>query len=387
MKLNRLVMIFSTVTFAGFAAYANQCKDIFFKDPFSKQVMQKNMSLALLNSVQNLTESTTGARIEKKWTLSTHNISMLIDQLGKDLYQDHVVISARDKVKLGTRNVTHTVYLDQFKLNLKESGFKIGPNFDLTEVTMKPRIRKYGTIPTDRSVSLDNVEFAEFTKDYSFVEFKFPDARFNGAVFKPRIYMADKYIQMFGTPEFVQNFDLIMKETKSLDINKSTPETVEAMLHFFLNGQQQGASFGKVAVNLYERISYAVDFNDNKSFSKFQIQMTLDKSISLLVYELGKTIEAYKPEHSVIEVKIPVEYAHVELLKDSSSKESDKMKKTLAAIPGYENFLKFVSSVQKAHLKNEYMEGVGKNGHGHRGYLRAIGDTDVSALSKIEDLK
>ena len=384
MKLLKLISTFSAVVLTGYAAQANQCKDIFFKDPFSKQVMQKNMGSALLDSVKNLTKSTTGARIEKKWTLGTNDISMLIDQLGKDLHNYQVSISARDKVKVGTRNVTHTIYLDQFKLNLKEFGFKIGADFNLTDVTMKPRIRKYGTISTDKSVSLDNIEFAAFTKDHSFVEFKFPDARFNRAVFKPRMYMADKYINMFGKPEFLQNFDLILRETMSLELNKATSDTVEAMLQFFLSGQQQGASFGKVAVNLYERISYAVDFLDHKLNSEFQIQMTLDKSISLFVYELGKTIEAYKPEHSVIEIKIPVEYANVKLTTDLPAKQAAKMEEKLSTIPGYETFLKFVNSVQKAHLKSEYMEGVGKNGHGHRGYLRAINDKLADKLSPSE---
>ncbi len=375
MKTWQLIYLFFGISIAGFSIQANQCKDIFFKDPFTKQTMQKNMIVALRDSVKNLSQSTTGARIEKKWTLPSHNITLLIDQLGQDLFHDQVAIKSRDKVRAGSKNVTHTIYLDQFKLNLKDSGFEIGTDFDLTEVTMKPRIRKYGTISSDKAVSLNHVEFAAFTQDYSFVEFKFPDARFNGAVFKPRMYMADKYINMFGTPEFISNFDLILRETRALEINKTTPETVEAMMRFFLNGQQQGASFGKVAVNLYERVSYAVDFTDMRHDSKFQIQMTLDKSISLLVYELGKTIEAYKPEHSVIEVKIPVEYANVQLAKtDGSAKDKAKVEKTLLSIPGYETFLKFVNSVQKSHLKEEYLEGVGKNGHGHRGYLRAIGD-------------
>lgn len=384
MKILKLISTFSAVIFTVHTAHANQCKDIFFKDPFSKQVMQKDMGSALLDSVKNLTKSTTGARIEKKWTLDTNDISILINQLDKELHQYQVSINARDKVKVGIRNVTHTIYLDQFKLNLKDFGFKIGADFDLTDVTMKPRIRKYGTISNEKSVSLNNIEFAAFTKDYSFVEFKFPDARFNGAVFKPRMYMADKYINMFGTPEFVKNFDLILKETMSLELNKATPDTVEAMLHFFLNGQKQGASFGKVAVNLYERISYAVDFLDHQLNSAFQIQMTLDKSISLLVYELGKTIEAYKPEHSVIEIKIPVEYANVKLPTDLPPKQAGKMEEKLSSIPGYETFLKFVNSVQKAHLKDEYMEGVGKNGHGHRGYLRTIEENRTDKVSTSE---
>lgn len=388
------VFLLTTLLFISLNSVAagQQCHQIFFRDPFQKQQMTPKMATALVDSVKNLAKSTTGARIEKKWTLITNKVSVLIDSLAKDLSRSNIMVSARDKVTPGTKNVTHTVYLDQFKLNLKETGLEISAEFDLTDVTMKPRIRKYGKIRNENAVAIENIEFADFTKDYSFVEFKFPDARFKGAVFKPRMYMADKYIALFGTPEFTKHFDSILRETKALELNKSTPDTVEAMMRFFMLGQQSGAKFGKVAVNLYERISYAVDFFDQTANSKFQIQMTLDKSISLLVYELGRTIQAYQPEHSVIEIKIPVEYANVKLpfdllpsmnklraLTGNETLEVQKMTDLLATIPGYETFLNFVSSVQKSHLKDEYMEGVGKNGHGHRGYLR---ETDKARAEK-----
>ena len=72
------------------------------------------------------------------------------------------------------------------------------------------------------------------------------------------------------------------------------------MLKFFQIGHQKNFSFAKIAVNLYERISYAIDFVDNSlNAAKFQIQITLDKSISLFIYELGRTVEAYQPDHTV----------------------------------------------------------------------------------------
>ena len=55
-------------------------------------------------------------------------------------------------------------------------------------------------------------------------------------------------------------------------------------------------------------------------------------------------------------MKTPVEYAKYSL------------NSNLSQIPGYLTFLKFISQVQQNHLP-EYMEGVGKNGHGHREFL------------------
>ncbi len=399
----RALFFLMILTFTA-PAIANQCSQIFFRDPFAKQEMSPGMASALKESVKSLFKSTTGARVEKKWTLLTSKVSLLIDGLGRDLAKFQVLISARDKVTAGFVNVTHTIYLDQYRINLKNSGFEMGEGVDLTDVTVKPRKRKYGTIATNRAVAIKNVVFAPFTKEYSFFEFKFPDARFNGAVFKPRMYIADKYLAMLGTAEFLKNYEVIVRETLALELNKSNPESVEAMLLVLKLGHHESATFREVAVNLYERISLAIDFFDTVKNAFFQVQITLDKSISLFVYEYGKTIQAYAPEDSVIEIKIPVEYAGIKLSSDATATEKEAVVSTtsksgnklgsnpgtnpgtisgslpgkpaensIGNIPGYETFLKFVNSVQSNHLKDKYMEGVGKNGHGHRGYLRAIG--------------
>lgn len=362
LKLILLLFIFAS---GAVQAKVLQCGSLFYSDPFVKQKMDAEMARAAAESVKNLKNSTTGARIENKWTLQQSQVKHLIEKLRHDLKAFNISIQARDAVTQDQKNVTQTVYLEQFKLNVKDSGLTIGPDFDLAEVTFKPRIRKYGTIDANQSVSLENIKFAEFTKDFSFVEFKFPDARFKGAVFKPRMYMSDKYIEMLGTEKFLQNYDEIELQTLALKLNQADVESAHAMLHFIKLGHLKKVSFAKVAVNLYERISLAINFVDQKlQNSVFQIQMTLDQSISLFVYELGRTIEAYEKDHTVIEVKTPVEQAKYTLTSD------------LSAIPGYKSLLEFLNVVQKSHLP-EYMEGVGKNGHGHRGYLLETNKTSA----------
>lgn len=373
-QLNKLIFTFLIAFSLATTAAANQCSSFFYSDPFIKQKMNPEMARSAAEAVKNLKENTTGARIENKWTLNRKDVESLIKNLKKELSQFNISIQARDPVKPGTKNVTLTVYLQQFKLNLKDSGLEVGTDFNLTKVTFKPRIRKYGTIATDKQVTLENIDFADFTKNFSFVEFKFPDARFKGAVFKPRMYMADQYIQMFGTPEFLKNYPQIMKNTLSLKLNAADQDSVKSMLHFFLLGHQQHFKFSKIATNLYERISLAINFIDhNINEAPFQIQMTLDKSISLFVYELGRTIEAYHKDHSVVEIKTPVEYAKYSLNSD------------LSQIPGYHIFLKFINDIRQHHLP-EYKEGVGKNGHGHLQFLKEVDNPSRTEKRQLPDV-
>lgn len=333
-----------------------RCADLFkTKDPFIKQVLSTDMAKSAAQSIKSLTNSTTGARIESKWTLESAQIENLISNLAESLRTKNVELKARDKMTEGKRNVTHTVYLEKFSLDLQKSGLEISPDFNLKDVTLKVRVRKYGTIDHTKSVSENNIDFANFTKDHSFVEFKFPDARFKGAVFKPRMYVADHIIKMMGTPEFIQNFTQIKQETLAAKENLTNKESAEAMLQFLYQGHVQNYSFKPLATNLYERTSYAADFTDKIKNQTFQIQMTLDKSIAFKLNSTGQMIQAYKDGHSVVEVKVPVEYARYDL------------KSRLDHLPGYSQFLNFVEKVKTDHLP-EYMPGVGKMGHGHREY-------------------
>lgn len=356
--LNIFLIATFTFTVTAEAGSTRQCKNLFATDPFTKQVLPKEMSLKVGESVKNIKNSTTGSRLEDKWTLLRSKVESLISELSTGLTRYNLAVKARDKVTPGTKNVTQTVYLNKFELNLADTGLEVSQDYPSPFVTLKPRIRKYGTIRVDQSVELENVQLTPFTKHHSFVEFKFPNAKFlRGGVFKPRMYMADKYIKLFGTKEFLKRYEEIVQDTLNYEINKADTESVEAMLEFFRIGHMHELTFEPLAVNLYERISYAVDFVDqNKNNSTFQVQMTLDKSIKFYVYQLQKTIAAYKAEDSVIEIKTPNEYAQLDLNSD------------LSGIEGYARFLKFVSDVKKNH-NPEYQEGVGKMGHGHKEYL------------------
>ncbi len=363
MKTYSTFLLFVALSFSTAQADV-KCANLFqFKDPFLKQTLPENMSKSAAESVKSLTNSTTGARIESKWTLTSSQIESLITNLTATLKEKNIELKARDKVIDGKRNVTHTVYLEKFSLNLQKSGLEIGPDFNLDDVTLKVRIRKYGTIDNTKAVSENNIDFASFTQNHSFVEFKFPDARFKGAVFKPRMYVADQYVKMLGSPDFIKNFAQIRAETLAAKENSSNKESAEAMLQFLYQGHMQNFSFKPLATNLYERTSYAVDFNDAIKNQKFQIQMTLDKSIAFKLNATDQMIQAYKDGHSVVEVKVPVEYAKYDL------------NSRLDHLVGYADFLHFVENVKTDHLP-EYMPGVGKMGHGHREYKNSQDDVN-----------
>ncbi len=349
-------LLFTTLLVLSTTQAAVTCGHLFaFRDPFIKQALPENMSKSAALAVKSLTNSTTGARIESKWTLETPKIESLISDLTLTLKDKNVDLKARDKVVEGKKNVTHTVYLEKFSLNLQKSGLEVGPDFNLKDVTLKVRIRKYGTIDNTKSIAENHIDFAAFTQNHSFVEFKFPDARFKGAVFKPRMYVADVFIKMMGTPDFITNFEKIKNETLAAKENAANLESAQAMLDFIYQGHLQNMSFKPLATNLYERISFAADFQDGIKNKPFQVQMTLDKSIAFKLNSTGQMIQAYQQGHSVVEVKVPVEYAKYDL------------KSRLDHLPGYQDFLQFVEQVKKDHLP-EYMPGVGKMGHGHRGF-------------------
>lgn len=356
MKFQNILILFIVLSFSTLNAAQIKCSDLFhLKDPFIKQVLPENMSKSAALAVKSLTNSTTGARTESKWTLETSVIENHILELIKKLKNANLELNARDNVTEGKKNVTHTVYLEKFSLNLEKSGLQVGPNFNLKDVSLKIRIRKYGTIENTKSIALENIDFANFTKEHSFLEFKFPDARFKGAVFKPRIYISDQYVKMIGTPDFVKNFEQIKTEVLSAKENALNLSSAEAMLQFIYQGHMQNLSFKPLATNLYERTSYAVNFKDEIKNQTFQIQMTLDKSIVFQLNSTGQMIQAYQNGHSVVEIKVPVEYAKYDL------------KSRLDHLPGYKLFLSFVQNVRKDHLP-QYLPGVGKMGHGHREY-------------------
>ena len=339
-------MLLTVFALSAATAEANQCKDLFFHDPFKGQVISERLNALFWKSTEKMAMSTTGARIEKKWTVETTKLSENLAAFGENLATIGLEIKLRDQKKLGSKNITDTIYLE--KIQVRSQNKKM-------PLSLKIRVRKYGYSP-ESSVNY-KVEYAEFTKNHSFIEFKVPDSRYNGAVFKPRLYMPDVLIQQIGTSKFIKNFKQITKTALELNVPKYADEvTVKSMLEAIKIALEEKVSFKKIAENIYARDSYSITFFDSKTNRSFDVQMTLDQNISMKLLSENKTIEAYKPTDSVIEIKIPTEYSSLKLDQD------------LSLIKGYQIFLEFVAVIEKTHDKN-YEAGRGKNFHAHRSYI------------------
>ena len=381
-------VVFATLFFISYATYAKApiCADLFANHPFVKHSATELMSRAVGDAIKPLTATTTGKRLEQKWTLVNETVSRLITQLQQQLSAFKIDVQLRDKVTPGTVNVTDTIYYQKFTINPQLLGLKLAAQFkDTSKLGLKLRVRGYGTVKAGQAITFENMLKSDFTKDHSFVEFKFEDPsaqeilsqeasnslkpespevnlQIEGPqgvyVFKPRALMPNHVIELFGRPEFLQQYGKIVKEVLSLEANKGSLDEAIAILTFIKSGTEARLDFIPMARNLYERKSYQINFIDQSQADKsFQIQITVDTAIQYFVYQYGRLIQAYAPNVAVIETKTPSEYAGVGL---SSV--------LLNSIPGYATYLKFIGLVSQEHL-GEYEAGRGKCYHGKRACL------------------
>lgn len=309
-----------------------------FMQRFKPQKTSLKMVGYLYGSVKTLLADTTGKRVENKATAETEVVDQAMARFKKKLAAKGIAIVDRDTKLKDKRNVTYTEYTQPFTVTLKDlqaAGFEIRPdllNKLNTKVTIKIRIRSYGTVDEKKKeFKISDVEFSDFTKDRAFVELKFQDPSYDGAVFKPQAYMKKEYIQLFGTPDFVARFTEIQNETLSnlkISSKKTLNQTsVESMLGFLYEAHVERLNLSVVAVNLYERVAksvrlvykYQQDPLHEKNYGTDEmvaLEMTFDQLISLYVpgteNKLGESqyYKAYSPTQTVSEFKTPTRIAH-----------------------------------------------------------------------------
>lgn len=309
-----------------------------FMQRFRPQKASLKMISRLFGSVKTLLADTTGKRIENKVTAETKIVEDAIARFKEKLAAKGIALVDRDKKTAGKRNVTYTEYTQPFSVTLAElqaAGFEVRPEFANKlneEVTIKIRIRSYGTVDESKTeFGISDVEFAEFTKDRAFVELKFQDPSYEGAVFKPQAYMKKEYIKLFGTAEFLSRFEEIRQETlNNLAISpKKTldQESVDSMLGFLYEAHVERMNLSIVAINLYERVAKSVRIvynylEDAQHDARYgtedmvALEMTFDQLISLFVpgseNKLGESqyYKAYGATQTVSEFKTPTRIAH-----------------------------------------------------------------------------
>lgn len=374
-----LVLTFNQHTYAG----TIRCEDLFtlqsytqnhqqLDNPFEKSELDAQASFMLFNTVKQIRNSTTSNRVENKFVLRSTQVNKEIENLAANLLEKNILVKLRDQVISGRKNVTHTFYFNRFAFKvsdfthiLQTEGFdtsKINNKNDTA--TLGIRVRKYGTIKESENIDFEKIEYAEITKESSFLELKFENIEIENSVFKPRAYVPDYIINSIGTENFVKNFDDYKKIILKSKVNEPNQESVNAMLDFILRVQKdltkKNVTLQPISENLYERKSYTVDFVSKEVLKPkaYQIQMTVDNEIQMRFIGEENKIMAYRPDVSVVEIKTPVEISNLNLETDHSF------------IFGYEDFLNFKKRIVDNHLKT-YRMNSGKMFHAKAAWLNS----------------
>lgn len=309
-----------------------------FMQRFTPQRINTLMSQNLFGSVKNLVADTTGQRVENKATAETQVVEAALTRFKEKLAAKKLALVDRDQKTLGLRNVTYTEYTQPFAVRLsalKKAGFEIRDEIATNlekEITVKIRIRSYGTVAESKTqFGISDITFADFTQQRAFVELKFEDPSYEGAVFKPQAYMKKEFIELFGTPDFIKQYDLIKAETLAnlrISPKKSlNSETVASLLDFIYEAHKANLNLSIVAMNIYERsaksATLAYDFKQDSSHNPkygegdtVTLEMTFDQLVSLYLpgkaNALGEAqyYQAYNPTQTVSEFKTPTRIAH-----------------------------------------------------------------------------
>ncbi len=238
--------------------------------------------------------STTGNRTEFKRTVKVADLKKALQTLAEKFE-----LKPRDAIKPGTKNVTVTYYLNVLKFDYK--GQELG---------VKIRFRKYGTIAQGLPNTIENVQINPDMKDVSFVEFKIDHPDFENSVLKPRGLQNDSDLAMIGTPEYLKNFDQILK--RAVQKNSKSADSIEVITkiqNVLKRLHEEGVPLEKDSRTIYERTSYALPLTDPQTKKSYEIQITMDEGILLYSYPHKVDVDAYKSEEplTVVELKIPVE--------------------------------------------------------------------------------
>lgn len=366
-----------------------------FMERFKPQQITTDMVKDLADSVATLLSDTTGKRIENKVTADAATVKEALNKFKDKLTAQGLELIDRDKKTARLRNVTYTEYTRPFFVSnqtLQKLGFEVRPEAQKNteqKTTVKIRVRSYGTVDESlSSFNIQDIKFADFTKDRAFVEFKFKDPSYEGAVFKPQMYMKKEYIQIFGTPEFIRRFPEIKADTlANLKISSKKTldqKSVEAMLQFVFNAHQAQLDLSIAAINLYERSAQSVTLKyhsdkdphfDKKfgSIENIELQMTFDQLISLYIPEqgylfgTGQYYKAYAPEQVVSEFKTPTLIAHHLQRAFNEAKNQNKeglvvtdehAKELDQIVPGFKDYLMMMNEIiQKRDIEKKLNSG------------------------------
>lgn len=278
--------------------------------------------------------STTSLRQESKFVVSESVVTDQLQLLAKNFGAD---FQLRDQRIEGRKNVTVTQYAFPFKIT---SGKKV--------LSAKVRFRKYFDTTDKLPLGEGILTPANFVKNRQFVEFKIDHPEHDQVVIKPRMIVMDSDVQMmYSKAEFTLHKNEILERTLALPGNSKTPPEVirqffEVFENFYAKGPDALPLFAQTA---YVRDSYSTMLKDQNG-DPVEIQMTVDREISMTDSRTNKKTSAYRIQDIVVELKIPLAY-------------SGLTAKNFADVPGLRQIAQLKRALQKAHI-DLYKAGSGK---------------------------
>lgn len=316
MKIFKLLYLVFTIVLVSSEAYAAvRCENLFLTQAeFDFQFKPVKLSTKQSDKFMDATVpekesgSTTGDRTEYKYTLSKTVLLRKLKAFKKAIEEEipGFILTNRDPLTSGYRNVTLTTYSNRFKLKL-ESGQRI---------IAKIRLRKYGLISNKKEVSAENFKPIEGMENVSFLEFKIQNPEYENSVLKPRIKILDTDAKALQNSELsAVEYAEIVQRAMALNVAKTEVEqktvnqTVILMIRAIRGLHKKDSPFNMEYETLYERTSYKAPIKDLETNETYEIQITVDENISASSLSFDYAAKSYKnqPEKiSVTEVKVPI---------------------------------------------------------------------------------
>lgn len=321
--MNNVIFFIILFIFKNAVAKPVLCQYLFHTDD------RLSKAVRLFHSGNN---DTTSLRQEVKYVVKTSDFESYLPRL-QSFFQNR--LKNRDKAADGFANITSTQYMSVGKYI--QNGKRL---------SAKIRFRKYFTRAlTD--VRWKNLTVAETLTDRSWLELKIQHPEFDNVVFKPRLLIYDKDIEKLITEKYFDYKDIIVRRLK--EINPGKDADIAKFINYFdaLYTTPSMKAENMFAQTQYERTSYSIKLNrPDKPDEKIDVQITLDQNIRLKRMKDGKEFNAYGPDETVIEVKIPLQYAKLS--------QAD-----LAIIPELAEIRNFVQMLQEKH-QQKYPANKGK---------------------------
>lgn len=321
MRILLKLVFFISILLPTFAqASPIMCKFLFHTDD--------RLSCAV-RAFQGGAQDTTSLRQEVKFVVKTTDLESYIPLLEKAFGPR---FKNRDKAPDGFANITSTRYMTVGKFI--QNGKKL---------SAKVRFRKY-FVRDLNDVNWRNLKVTPTLADHSWLELKIQHPEFDNVVFKPRLLIEDKDIDKLITEKYFDYKDGILQRLR--EMNPGKPEDVEKFAAYFdaLYSTPAMKTENMFAQTQYERTSYSIKLRNGDTL--IDVQVTLDQSVKLTRLKDGSQFNAYGNDETVVEVKIPVQYAQLSPA-------------DLAQIPELAEIKKFIEMLDRKHVP-KYPKNKGK---------------------------